>query len=68
MRKRQYKTSEFICMECENVIPLPRLQSCQREKGHIKDLYCPCCRKIVKTLEIRCGDVYIKNNGNVVYV
>ena len=25
----------------------------QRQKGHIKDLYCPQCREIVKCLEIR---------------
>ena len=25
----------------------------QREKGHIKDLYCPQCREAVKCIEIR---------------
>ena len=68
MKRRNYKRSDFVCMDCENIIPLPRLLSCKRERGHIKDLYCPFCNQVSKTLEIRIGDVYVKRNGNIVYV
>lgn len=29
----------------------------QREKGHIKDLYCVHCRETVKTVEVRYNDL-----------
>ena len=68
MRNRNYNISYFICPECGNSIPLPRMKNNKRKKGHIKDLYCPYCNQVVKTTEIRSGDVYVKSNGTIVYV
>ena len=44
-RRRWMVTSTFVCPECDTEIPLPREHCTQREKGHIKDLYCPKCKK-----------------------
>ena len=68
MKKKKYNISYFICPECGESFPLPRFQGSQREKGHIKDLYCAFCNKVVKTTEIRSGDCYVNHNGNIVYV
>ena len=67
MRKRSYNISYFICPECGETLPLPRPRSCKRNKGHIKDLFCVYCNKVVKTMEVRNGDYFIRDNGKVIY-
>ena len=44
-RKNLYKISNFVGIDCGTVIPLPRV-SRQREKGHIKDIWCPMCQRM----------------------
>ena len=68
MKRQKYTTSYFICPECGGTFPLPRKKSKRRDKGHIKDLYCVYCGKVVKTTEVRCGDAFVKDDGNVIYV
>ena len=51
LRRQSYNISQFLCPECNNIIPLPRKTKSEREKGHIKDIYCPWCDKIQKTIE-----------------
>ena len=67
MKKKNYTVSYFVCPECGNYFPLPRRNSSQRNKLHIKDLYCVYCNKVVKTTEIREGDYYIGQNGDIIY-
>ena len=67
MRKQSFNISYFICPCCGNSLPLARKKSCKRNKGHIKDLFCVYCNKIVKTVEVRQGDCYVRNNGKVIY-
>ena len=67
MRRENYSISYFVCPNCENILPLPRNKSLKREKNHIKDLYCFCCKKDVKATEIRNGDCYIKNNKEIIH-
>lgn len=43
-RNNIYRSSRFVGVECGTIIPLPRMNR-QREKGHIKDLWCPVCGK-----------------------
>ena len=54
----KYK-SRFICMKCmkENQIGtgIQRTHG-QREKAHIKDLYCLNCKEITKSYEVRYMD------------
>jgi len=59
--------STFICPECGNTFPLMRNRSRQRERGHVKDIYCPYCHKIQKFTEIRRRDYYVAD-GNVIYM
>lgn len=68
MRKRKFDISYFICPECGNSFPLPRSKNVKRNRGHVKDLYCFYCNKVVKTTEIRSGDYYVRNNGVTSYV
>lgn len=49
-------TSDMICPECGRNFPIIRAASKTREKGHIKDLYCPFCKKDQKFREIRSID------------
>lgn len=65
MRPNKYSISYFMCTECGKKFPLPRPQSQRREKGHVKDLWCPFCKKMVKTIEIRDNDFYFMlDNSN----
>lgn len=67
MRANKFTISNFQCVECGNMFPLPRPKAKSREKGHIKDLWCPCCRKKVKTMEIRFRDTFRTMSGEVLY-
>lgn len=63
MRRAKYHISSCVCNECETIMPIPRRIGEEREKGHIKDMYCPKCNKISKFLEIRNMDNYKNFNG-----
>lgn len=67
MTGNKFEISNFICPECRNKFPLPRQKSKRRSKGHIKDLYCPFCKKVVKTMEIRPDDYIEMYDGSVFY-
>ena len=54
------KISNFYCTECNYSIPLPRSRK-QREKGHIKDVWCPKCKKVTGHLEVRSCDFIYEN-------
>ena len=46
--------SRFFCVECgREGIPILRKQCSQRERGHLKKLYCIYCQKEVNHAEIR---------------
>ena len=51
MKKKHYTISDFICLQCNNKVSLPRTR--QREKGHIKTFYCPFCKTKTDHTEIR---------------
>jgi hypothetical protein len=66
-----FTVSDFYCTCCgQKGIPAPRKASKQREKGHLKKMYCVRCKKLVNHIEIRQFDSYtvedlmkdIKNN------
>lgn len=43
--------SAFDCTECGRRLYLPRKDSKRREKNHIKDLWCPFCKKVCHFIE-----------------
>ena len=52
--------STFYCTECANKISLPRLKSKQREKQHLKNIYCIKCKYQVNHYEVRdCDNDFI---------
>lgn len=66
MKGSRFEISTFVCPECGNEFPLPRPKSKRRCKGHIKDLWCPYCKKVVKTIEYRPRDFIKTMNGQVI--
>lgn len=48
-----YETHYFACLNCGNVIPLPRKTNRLREKNHRKKLFCYRCGCMVNHLECR---------------
>lgn len=68
MRKKRFmELSTCICNECGCKMTVPREHGNMRKKGHIKDLWCPICKKDTKFYEVRKGDYFVDGNGNVVY-
>lgn len=65
MKKQVTTISYFVCPECGLEMPLSRVKCLRREKGHIKDLYCPTCRKVQKFKEIRNIDFYKNLDGEI---
>lgn len=46
--------SSFYCTQCGSEgIPIQRPVGNEREKGHLKKLYCLCCKKETNFVEIR---------------
>lgn len=52
--------SRFICMRCmsENMLARGIQRQRQRERKHVKDLYCLKCREVTKCIEVRFCDSY----------
>ena len=65
MKKQVTTISYFVCPECGLEMPLSRVKCLRREKGHIKDLYCPTCKKVQKFKEIRNIDFYKNLDGEI---
>lgn len=59
------RSSRFICCRClkENFVGSGIQRSNQREKGHIKDLYCLQCRATTKNIEVRYCDSFQEMMG-----
>ncbi len=64
-RKNLYKISRFVGIDCGTIIPLPRV-SRQREKGHIKDIWCPMCGKTHGFREYKQNEFYMNMCGEMV--
>lgn len=65
-KKKRSTISNFICPECGLEFPIPRKIGQQREKGHIKDLYCPICNKIQKFTEYTYKQSYKTLEGEII--
>ena len=64
-RSKAVTMSSFICQDCgKTTYDLPRSRR-QREKGHIKDLFCPWCNEVKKCKEIREFDAYKTLSGEI---
>lgn len=54
-RSRAVSPTTLVCEECGDYFPIVRKTGRQREKGHIKHLYCVRCRKETAHFEIGGG-------------
>lgn len=61
-RSNIYKSSRFVGIGCETVIPLPRVYR-QREKGHVKDIWCPICGKVHGFKEYKANEYWMTMSG-----
>jgi uncharacterized protein CbrC (UPF0167 family) len=43
--------SEMICVDCGQASPIPRQKGRLRKQNHVKDMYCPFCKKDTKHVE-----------------
>jgi len=62
-RNNIYRGSRFVG-DCGIIIPLPRM-SRQREKGHIKDLWCPKCGKVHGFKEVKSNEFIMTMSGEL---
>ena len=53
-------SSDLICSECGVVMVIPRYMNNEREKYHIKDIYCYKCLKTTKHIEVKNLDIVKK--------
>lgn len=51
MKKQVMVYSKLDCTECGTSLNVPRKRSKRREQGHIKDMWCPMCKKETKFIE-----------------
>jgi Fe2+ or Zn2+ uptake regulation protein len=59
MKKRpDMYISKLICTECGEIFPIPRRISKQREKGHIKHIWCFKCNQVTKFKENIDNEIY----------
>ena len=52
MRKKATVISYLVCSVCGLEMSVPRIKNQLREKWHVKDMYCPCCKKVSKFIEV----------------
>lgn len=50
---KNFTISKFICSQCSGANFLPRKTSKQRERGHLKRIYCVKCKEEVNHIEHR---------------
>ena len=68
MKKQRFMDlSTFVCPCCNKTFPIMRSHGKQRERGHIKDIWCPFCKEERKFMEIRRKDYYTTEYG-VIYM
>lgn len=65
-KRKPMVMSLFVCPECGLEMPLPRIHGSQREKGHIKDLYCPICKDTMKFMEYGYKESYKNLDGEII--
>ncbi len=51
--RKNSTVSRFFCTQCGKAQFLMRKQSLQKEKGHLKKLYCPFCKNHCNHYEVR---------------
>lgn len=58
--------SYFVCQNCGTQMPIPRDSGKQRKHGHIKHIWCPCCKKKMKFKEIKHNENYKTMSGELI--
>lgn len=48
----------LICLMCGEITTIQRVKNKQKQKNHIKDMYCPICKKDSKYIELKDKNIY----------
>ena len=56
-KRKPMMMSLFVCPECGLEMFLPGIHGSQREKGHIKDIYCFKCKDVKESYRNLDGDI-----------
>ena len=65
--RKNYSISNLVCPDCSCSFPIPRRKGSERERGHIKDLYCPFCKKETKMTEYKCNQPLRTLGGEIIF-
>ena len=66
--RNNYEQSEFYCTRCGHKgLPVQRNKGQQREKGHLKKLYCIYCNDVVNHIECKPDGRYNKDDFELEY-
>ena len=60
MKRAATVKSELVCSICGNIMPISRKIAHQRNKYHVKDIYCYKCDIITKHIELHNSDILKK--------
>ena len=52
MRRKPMIITTLECPICGQKMFVPRAKNALREKGHIKDMWCICCKKTQKFIQL----------------
>lgn len=58
---KKYSISLCVCPQCGKEMYVPRSCGDMRNKGHLKDLWCPFCKSVLSMREYRNGKDWWKN-------
>ena len=50
--------TELLCSNCGEIFPIQRKNGKGHKMNHIKDMYCPFCKKVSKFIELVDRDLY----------
>lgn len=56
MARKSFTISSCYCTQCGNMVTVSRPMAKQREKGHLKRIYCVNCKKEINHYEVRAFD------------
>lgn len=69
MKKQRFMDlSMLICPECGKSFPIMRNHGQRRERGHVKDIWCPYCKADRKFKEVGRKGYMTTASGSVIYM
>lgn len=61
MARYKTVTTELMCLNCGTMLPISRKSHKQKEKNHLKDIWCYKCKAVTKHVEKLIGSIELRN-------